>query len=214
MMTEPRTVTRLADLPPGAFAKADRSPDAAFYAQPRMVAHIDEGAIAAATRLYAELVPRGGRVLDLMSSRYSHLPEGHAGEVTGHGMNASELAANPQLDDWFVRDLNVEPSLEGQPDDAFDAVTCCVSVQYLERPADVFAEARRVLGPGAPLIVTYSNRCFPTKAVAIWGALGPAEQAAYVSMAMGEAGLTAEAREVVAPGGAGDPLWAVIGRSG
>lgn len=215
-MEQSRTVRTLADLPHGAFAKADPSGDDLFYAQPRMVAHIDEGAIAAVTALYQEVIPPGADVLDLMSSRYSHLPEGHAGHVVGHGMNADELAANPQLDDWFVRNLNEEPTLRGQADGAFGAVVCCVSVQYLERPGAVFAEAARVLRPGGRFVITFSNRCFPTKAVAIWGALGPAERCAYVAMAMEEAGLATEARQVIAPGGLseggpGDPLWAVIG---
>ncbi|MFC7690958.1 hypothetical protein ACFQY5_16700 [Paeniroseomonas aquatica] len=49
----------LPDLPPRAFAKADPSPDAAFYAEPRFVTHIDDGAIAAVTGLYRALFPAG-----------------------------------------------------------------------------------------------------------------------------------------------------------
>ena len=209
------TITSLADLPPGAFAKPDPSPDDRFYAQPRMVAHIDEGAIAGVTALYAELIPPDAAILDLMSSRYSHLPPAsvlsRAG-VTGHGMNAAELAANPDLTDTHVQNLNEDQALPFA-DASFGAVLCCVSVQYLEHPRAVFAEVARVLLPGGPFIVTFSNRCFPTKAVAVWQALPPAGQAAYVAMAMREAGLEAEAREVIAPGGPSDPLWAVIGRT-
>ena len=206
-------ITALADLPPRAFDRADESPDDRFYAQPRMVAHIDEGAIAGVTALYRELIPAGGEVLDLMSSRYSHLPgDASYARVVGHGMNAEELAANPQLTERFVQNLNEDQTLP-LPDGAFDAVTCCVSVQYLQRPKEVFAEVSRVLRPGAPLIVTFSNRCFPTKAVAVWQALPPAGQAAYVAMAMREAGLAPEAREVASPNGPSDPLWAVIGRA-
>ena len=208
-MPEP---VRIADLPPRAFAKADPSPDADFYAQPRMVAHIDEGAIAGVGALYAELIPHGARVLDLMSSRYSHLPEGLSPtHVTGHGMNADELAANPALDDWFVRNLNEDQSLPLDTD-GFDAAACCVSVQYLQHPVAVFAEVARVLRPGSPFVATYSNRCFPTKAVAIWQSLPPAGQAAYLAQAMEEAGMRTEAREVIGPGQGGDPLWAVVGR--
>ena len=206
-------ITALADLPPRAFDRADDSPDDQFYAQPRMVAHIDGGAIAGVTALYRELIPAGGEILDLMSSRYSHLPgDGAYARVAGHGMNAEELAANPQLTERFVQNLNEDQVLP-LPDGAFDAATCCVSVQYLRHPREVFAEVRRTLRPGAPLIVTFSNRCFPTKAVAVWQALPPAGQAAYVAMAMREAGLDPEAREVIAPGGPGDPLWSVIGRT-
>ena len=91
------------ELPAGAFAKQDTGDDLAFYAPPRLVTHIDEGAVAALTARYRDLVPDGARVLDLMSSWISHLPaeRGYA-EVVGHGMNAAELAANPRLNHWFV----------------------------------------------------------------------------------------------------------------
>ena len=165
------TAQELPELPAVAFDKADRTPDPLFYAQPRFVTHIDAGAIETVTALYREILPKGGAVLDLMSSWVSHLPPevAYAG-VTGQGMNAAELAANPRLESWFVQDLNAEPRLK-LSDHNFDAATLCVSVQYLQRPVAVFQEVRRVLRTGAPFIITFSNRCFPTKAVAIWQAL-------------------------------------------
>ena len=103
-----------------------------------------------------------------MSSWVSHLPEDVAyASVVGHGMNEEELAANPRLSRWFVQDLNIEPALP-LGDGEFDGACLCVSVQYLQRPVDVFREVGRVLRPGAPFVVSFSNRCFPTKAVAIW----------------------------------------------
>ena len=100
------------ELPTGAFEKADPSPDARFYAQARLVTHIDDAAIAAVTALYRDVLPTGGTVLDLMSSWVSHLPEDFAyAKVIDHGMNARELAANPRLDRWFVQDLNADPAL-------------------------------------------------------------------------------------------------------
>lgn len=83
------------DFPPEAFAKQDMGDDLAFYAPPRLVTHIDAGATAALTQFYRTLLPTGGRLLDLMSSWVSHLPEDHEyAEVVGHGMNAAELEAN------------------------------------------------------------------------------------------------------------------------
>lgn len=203
---------RIADLPPRAFEKADPSSDTAFYAPPRMVAHIDEAAIAALTALYAEHLTDGMRVLDLMSSRYSHLPPLDL-DVTGHGMNEAELAANPALARHVVRNLNETPALPFE-DAAFDAALCCVSVQYLQRPLDVFGEVARVLRPGAPFIVSFSNRCFPTKAIALWHALGGRERLAYVATAMGEAGFVdVEAFDAVPEGGPTDPLHVAIGRA-
>lgn len=200
----------LPELPRQAFDKSDPSPDALFYAQKRLVTHIDDGAIEAVTALYRELLPPGGEILDLMSSWVSHLPAEVAfAAVTGHGMNAEELAANPRLTARLVRDLNAEPVLPFE-DGAFEAACLCVSVQYLQRPVTVFAEVRRVLQPGAPFIVTFSNRCFPTKAVAIWQALEPHEQQELVALYMQRAGFgDIDVSEVIPE--EGDPLWAVIG---
>src|ERR1700722_6128293 len=158
----------LPELPAAAFEKDDPSPDPLFYEQPRFVTHIDDRAIAAVTALYRELFPAGGTVLDLMGSWVSHLPADIAyAEVIGHGMNAEELETNPRYTRWFVQDLNADPVLP-LADASIDAAAICVSVQYLQHPTNVFREVRRVLKPGGALAITFSNRCFPTKAVAIW----------------------------------------------
>lgn len=138
------------DLPPRAFAKQDEGDDLTFYAPPRLVTHIDESAVAALTNFYRDTVPAGARVLDLMSSWVSHLPGDRSyAEVVGHGMNAEELGANPRLDRWFVQDLNADAVL-ALSDETFDAALCCVGVQYLQRPLEVFGEVRRTLVPAAP----------------------------------------------------------------
>jgi SAM-dependent methyltransferase len=155
------------DYPSGFFNRMDDSPDPMFYVEPRKVVHIDDGAIAAVTQLYSELVPPGAQVLDLMSSWRSHLPNGVAGRVTGLGMSREEMDDNPQLDEAFVHDLNVEPRLPFA-DESFDAVVCCVSVQYMTRPLETFADVARCLRRGSPFVVTFSNRCFPSKAIAGW----------------------------------------------
>ena len=200
-------------LPPGSFDKEDGSNDLAFYAPPRLVTHIDEVAVEALTGFYRGLLPDDGRILDLMSSWVSHLPaDRRYREVVGHGMNAEELAANPRLDRWFVADLNADPLLPLE-DAAFDAALCCVGVQYLQRPFDVFAEVRRVLAPGAPFVVSYANRCFPTKAVAIWRSLDMRGQASLIGLYMERAGFTGVEAQVLSDGSRGDPLVAVVGRA-
>lgn len=202
-----------APLPPEAFNREDGGNDLAFYASRRLVTHIDDAAIAALTGLYRELVPAGARVLDLMSSWVSHLPGDRLyAEVVGHGMNADELAANPRLDRWFVQDLNADPALPLDAD-AFGAALCCVGVQYLQRPYDVFAEVRRVLAPGAPFAVSYSNRCFPTKAVAVWRSLDLQGHASLIAHYLTSAGFADVEARVLADGAQGDPLVAVIGRA-
>jgi hypothetical protein len=201
---------QLPGLPQEAFDKADPSPDADFYAQPRFVTHIDDAAIATVTQVYRQMLPPGGTVLDLMSSWVSHLPEDITyAAVTGHGMNAEELAANPRLSRWFVQDLNTEPALP-LSDGAFDGVCLCVSVQYLQRPVEVFREVARVLRPGAPFVVSFSNRCFPTKAVAIWQAFSGPDQQRLVRAYMRAAGFANIAEQASTPP-RGDPLWVVVG---
>jgi SAM-dependent methyltransferase len=198
--------------PPAAYARDDDSPDPRFYTGPRKVVHIDAGAIAALGRLYGEVLPAGGRVLDLMSSWRSHLPAStEPREVVGLGLNAEEMADNPQLADHVVHDLNADPRLPFG-DAEFDAAVCAVSIQYVTHPVLVFREVRRVLRPGAPFVVSFSNRCFPTKAVAVW--LGTTDQQhlmlvrAYFETA---GGWSEPAIEDRSPGG-GDPLHAVWAR--
>ena len=203
----------LPELPAGAFAKQDAGDDLAFYAPPRLVTHIDEGAVAALTARYRDVIPQGARVLDLMSSWISHLPPDRAyAEVVGHGMNAEELAANPRLDRWFVQDLKRDAALP-LADTSFDAALCCVGVQYLQQPVAVFADVRRALTADAPFVVSFSNRCFPTKAVAIWRSLDAAGHAALVRLYLERAGFGSVTAEMLADGRTGDPLIAVIGRA-
>ena len=203
-------MTRILDLDPAAFDKADPSPDSLFYEQPRFVAHIDAGAISAVTRIYRDVLPLGADILDLQSSWISHLPEEAVyRSVVGHGMNAAELAGNPRLTRWFVQDLNADPRLP-LADASFDAACDCVSVQYLQQPVAVFREVARVLRPGAPFVVSFSNRCFPTKAVAIWRVLDGADQQRLVAAYMVEAGFVDVAGRRFEVAG-GDPLWTVIG---
>ena len=201
------------DFPPDAFARLGESEDAEFYAPPRLVTHIDEGAIAALSQFYGAVLQSGSSVLDLMSSWVSHLPAGlDPGEVVGHGMNAQELAANPRLTRWFVQDLNQTCELPlGAA--SFDAALCCVSVQYLQKPVAVFAEVQRVLRPGAPFIVSYSNRCFPTKAVAIWRSLDMRGHASLIHRYFELAGFVGIEIDVLANGMHGDPLVALTGRA-
>src|SRR6266404_5894341 len=131
---------------PAAFERDDDAPDDRFYALARKVVHIDDGAIAALGRLYAEVLPAGGALLDLMSSWRSHLPAGAAaGEVVGLGLNAEEMAENPQLTKSVVHDVNREPRLPFG-DEAFDGAMCAVSIQYVIHPVRLLRGRRRLDG--------------------------------------------------------------------
>lgn len=151
--------------PAGFFTRQDESADAAFYLPARLVTHIDDDAIAAVGDMYAEL-GLTGEVLDLCASWVSHF-QARPERLVALGMNELELQRNPQASEWLVHDLNANPALPFA-DASFDAVTCCVSVDYLARPLEVFDEASRVLRAGGPFVCTFSNRLFPTKAIRGW----------------------------------------------
>jgi Methyltransferase domain len=201
-------------LPPGAFDRLDPEEDEFFYEPARLVCHIDGGAIAALTEFYRVTLPVGGVLLDLMSSWVSHLPPEIAySEIIGHGMNAEELATNPRFSRWFVQNLNRDPILP-LSDESIDAAMICVSIQYLQQPVEVLREVARVLRPSGPLIIGFSNRCFWTKAVAIWRALDDAGHAKLVEQYLRHAGFveieTHRLAEWVED--ESDPIIAVVGR--
>ena len=167
-------------LPPAAFARIDETDDRLFYAEPRIVTHIDDNAIAAIKKFFDQTLPRDAVILDLMSSAFSHLPEAFSAQrVVGLGLNPIELQVNPVLDEYVIHDLNADPILPFD-DEEFAAVIMTVSMQYLTKPVEVFREVHRVLQSDAPFIVIFSNRLFPTKAVYIWRATSDAEHARLV----------------------------------
>lgn len=204
------------------FARVDPSPDARFYEQPRLVTHIDDEAVAIIGEVLRELIPPDAAILDLMSSWKSHLPAGaRPRRVVGLGLNATELAANEQLTEWVVRDINADPILPFGGDE-FDLAVITVSIQYVVRPLSVFREVWRVLRPGAPLVVIFSNRLFPTKAVRIWHERDDAGHVALVQSYFELAGSYRDIRFIdrsaPAPKGplgwflpAHDPVYVVLG---
>lgn len=207
----PDVSEELPELRPEYFAREDESDDALFYREPRLVTHLDDAATAALIAFYGRIIPPGSQVLDLMSSWVSHLPEElQLGPVAGLGLNRVELEETPRLTERVVQDLNREPTLPW-PDATFHAVICSLSVQYLTRPAEVFAEVARVLVPGGIVAVAYSNRCFPTKAVAVWRALNDRDHAELIALYLAHAGGFGQPRAFdLSPGPGADPLYCVI----
>ena len=166
--------------------RLDNSDDSKFYDDPRLVTHIDDMAIDSLSEYYRESFegmanakantnePMTIDVLDLCSSWISHLPEVNSdsnfryGNVVGFGMNQKELDENPQLTSNVVQDLNVSPSLAALDNESFDFVTMTVSIDYLIKPLEVVQEIRRVLKPNGSALISFGDRCFATKAVAMW----------------------------------------------
>lgn len=196
-----------------AFSRDDESPDSHFYSQPRFVTHIDDAAIAAVTQLYREFLPPEGAILDLMSSWISHLPpEIQYRHVTGLGMNREELSANPRLHRFVVHDLNQNPTLPFEAA-SFDAAMICVSIDYLIQPVPVLRDLARVVVHGGPLVITFSNRCFPTKVIRAWLSTDDAGRIAIVKALLVESGSWSDIESMDRSSGHGDPLFCVIARS-
>ena len=116
-----------------------------------------------------------------MSSWRSHVPEELPRKrLVGLGLNAVEMAENPELDEAIVHDVNADSKLPFG-DGSFDAVVLTVSIQYIVRPVEIFVQVNRVLRDAGSLHVVYSNRMFPTKAVAVWKALDDASRAGLIA---------------------------------
>lgn len=155
-------------LQPQQRTKLDDTDDTSFYAFPRLVTHVDQRFIDQLTNLYRKRLQANTRILDLMSSWVSHLPEEiEFAHVEGHGLNGEELAKNPRFNHYFWQNLNTNLQLPF-PDQDFDAVLIAVSVQYLQYPEAIFSEIYRILKPGGICIVSFSNRMFYQKAIAAW----------------------------------------------
>jgi len=196
---------------PRYFERMDESTDRAFYQMPRLVIHVDEHASAALSQWLGVNLPPDSDILDLMSAWRSHLPAGvRYSSVVGLGMNTVELNENPALGGAVIQDINALPTLPFK-DAAFDACVISFSLQYLTQPVAVLAEIARVLKPGGKLHVAYSNRLFPTKAVAIWQACSDAERAQLIAAYAQQAGGFTEIRaeRLVDSASGHDPLYVV-----
>jgi len=210
-------------LKPDQRSKLDLSSDRDFYLYPRFVTHVDEGFIDQLTQLYRSQLSAHSRILDLMSSWVSHLPEEmEFSHVEGHGLNEEELAKNPRLDHYFVQDLNDNPQLS-LADSSFDAVLITVSVQYLQYPEAIFSEIARILKPKGVVIVSFSNRMFSQKAIAIWRESSELARVnlvkSYLNAAKGLGEVKVIAQSSNVPSflqmlgiGASDPFYAVLAR--
>ena len=199
---------------PEFFRREDESPDVLFYREPRLVVHIDEPAIEAVGEYFNSSLPSDGIILDLMSSWRSHLPADFVRErLIGLGLNAVELAENPQLDDRLVQDIN---TVRGLPfrDGCLHAVVITVSIQYITHPVEIFREVHRVLEDQGSFHIIYSNRMFPTKATAIWRSLDNYQHAQLITSYFAVAGGWEQPRvlDISPRPGRSDPVYVVSSR--
>ena len=186
---------------PEDFKRRDESDDAGFYATDRMVSHLDRCALRTVERIIGSLIVEPEPViLDLMASWDSHLPSDlKPAQVTGLGMNANELAANPNLSRYLVHDLNQDPKLPFE-DQTFDVALNVVSVDYLTNPMAVFTEVGRVLNPGGLFLVIFSNRWFEPKVTNIWRGAGENERFSMVNDWFGHTRLFGPTKSFVSKG--------------
>ncbi len=198
-------------LTPDFFRRLDESDDELFYLAPRRVVHIDEAAIKTVEQIYLDRLPRGGAILDLMSSWRSHLPAAlKPARVVGLGLNRAEMEDNPALSEIVIHNLNRAPQLPFDSE-SFDGAVLTVSVQYLIHPTEVFSEVGRTLRPGAPFVVAFSNRMFATKAVAIWTQAGDRRRVDLVDRYFTASAAFEKIETIDRSSGEGDPIWAVLG---
>ena len=205
-MTEENAQDNYFGLPSFWFHRPDNETDDVFYEQARMVAHIDDATMAAVTDFYREFIPAGASVLDLMSSWLSHLPNDVAlGRVAGLGMNAEELAANPQLTEWCVHNLNENPKIPFAAG-SFDRALIVVSIQYLTRPVEVLQSVLCSLKSSGAIAIAMSHRLFPTKAIAAFQGMERDDKMKLVGYCLQQAGFNDITFHDRSPPGA-DPMW-------
>lgn len=189
--------------------KLDDSLDNQFYDAPRFVTHADDPFLERLTALYDEILTPGDCVFDAMGSWVSHLPPTQLDRVVGHGLNEAELDENDRFDEWFVQNFNENQSLP-LATDSFDAICCALSVQYLEYPAAVFSEFARILDDEGVVVVSFSSRMFPAKAVNAWRSASMAGRADLVESYVEAGGLKPVGRITERPGR--DPFYAIVAR--
>ncbi len=188
--------------------KIDTGDDTSFYDSPRYVTHASETFLNRLTDLYDRILTPGDRVFDAMGSWVSHLPETELTHVVGHGLNAEELRANDRYDEWFIQSFNDDQSLP-LVDDSFDMICCALSVQYLQYPAAIFAEFNRVLADDGTVVISFTDRMFPTKAIRAWRTATMDERAELVGSYIQAGGMTVT--DQIAQDDTESPFYAVIG---
>jgi len=171
------------------FSRIDESDDALFYSKERLVSHLDSLALETIVDLIEKLVVEDNpKILDLMASWDSHIPSRlQPCNITGLGMNETELRKNEALYDYVIHDLNRDCRLPFA-DGSFDVVLNTASIDCLVNPVAVFQEVGRILKPGGLFLVIFSNRMFPEKAVKVWRESSEEERILFVEKIFQETG--------------------------
>jgi SAM-dependent methyltransferase len=117
------------------------------------------------------LLPPGGRILDLMTGAYSHIPPRiQSGRIVGLGLTEAALRQNSLLNEFIVHDVNANPRLP-LPDHNFDAVTLVSGMAYVQQPVELLEDVARILRPGGLLAIVFGIVSFFDQTDAAWYSL-------------------------------------------
>jgi hypothetical protein len=161
------------------FEREDETDDSIFYKEPRLTTHIDSRCNENLLKTYNRILPSKGKLLDLMSSYQSHIPEDKDFHVIGLGLNKEEMKHNNRLHENIIHDLNKNPVLPFSNEE-FDVVVCDLSIEYITKPFELISEIRRILKSNGVVTFSFSNRYFPPKVIKIWTDLHDFERVGYV----------------------------------
>jgi len=151
------------------FIRKIEDDDAVFYESIDSTSPIvDRVAIEQLKQFYLEHLKDNSSILDLMAGPDSYLPDSLENlDVTGLSIKKQDLQSNPVLSQQTLHDLNKQPELPYN-DQQFDTVVCAFSVEYMTQPIKVFEEAARILKPGGSFLISFSERFYEQKVIALW----------------------------------------------
>ena len=193
------------------FHRVDEARDTLFYKVPRLVIHVDQNVSNALTDYFKNNLPQNSKILDLMSSFSSHLPSYlDYSLVCGLGLNEVEMKKNPRLTTCLIHDINTSPTLPFA-ENVFDNCLVSFSIQYSIKPISLIADIGRILKPGGSCHIAFSNRMFPSKAVAIWRVASDQERLELISHYFEQSDVfnTPRTEQLVKQGKGYDPLYVV-----
>ena len=151
------------------FQRLDEGDDAEFFGEPSLTPFWDQRALLEVSKLYQRLIPPRADILDLMAGVHSPLQQTDLQVASLHcaGLNAEELEHNPICHQRRVLDVNRIQALPYQ-NQQFDVVLIHAAIEYVIQPQLLFSEISRVLRPAGRIIVSFSNRYLPEKAIRLW----------------------------------------------
>ncbi len=150
------------------FLRKMNDDDALFYNAINTAPPVDKVAIEQLKTFYEQYLSSGQTVLELLSGMDSYIPE-HIKPVnlTGLGLKEQDLQSNSDLNQFVIQDLNQKPQLPFE-NEQFDAVLCAFGIEYLIHPVVIFKQVAWILKPGGRFLVSFSNRFFDKKVIALW----------------------------------------------